>query len=167
MLSKKIEAALNKQLNHEMTAFYHYLAMEAWFEEHNLSGFANWMRAQGLEELEHCRRIFKYVSDRGGAIDLQAIGKPPSTFKSPRAVFAKAAELETDNTRAIHAVYALAVDENDYATQSAMKWFIDEQVEEEKTTREIEALLAMAGDNQSAMLLLNSKLGERAAGGES
>lgn len=163
MLSKKIEAALNKQINHEMTAFYHYLAMESWFERANLTGFARWMHAQGLEELEHCRRVFAYIHDRGGAVELDAIAKPVAKFKNPRDVFAKAAELEHENTRSIHAVYALALDEKDYATQSMLKWFIDEQVEEEKTTHEIEALLAMAGDNQSALLLLNSKFGERAA----
>ena len=32
VLSKKLEAGLNQQINHELSAAYHYLAMQAWFE---------------------------------------------------------------------------------------------------------------------------------------
>lgn len=163
MLSKKIEAVLNKQINYELSAWYNYLAMQAWFENANLGGFARWMKMQAAEELQHANRIFEFVHDRGGCVELDKVEKPTATYKTPREVFARATELERQNTKAIHGCYALAAEEKDYATQSHLKWFIDEQVEEEKTTREIEALLEMAGDDQSALFMINRQLGERAA----
>jgi len=163
MLSKKIEAGLNKQINHETNAWYQYLAMAAWFENANWTGFARWMKVQAGEELEHMNRLFEFVHDRGGKVELEQVGKPSGSFKSAREVFTRAAELERQNTKSIHALYAAAVEEKDYATQSHLKWFIDEQVEEEKITREIEGLLEMAGDDQSALLMLNRQLGDRAS----
>src|SRR5262245_48804321 len=130
MLSKKIEAILNKQINYELSAWYNYLAMQAWFENANWAGFASWMKMQAGEELEHANRIFEFIHDRGGSVELEAVEKPSATYKTPRAVFTRAAEMERQNTKAIHACYALAIEEKDYATQSHLKWFIDEQVEE-------------------------------------
>lgn len=166
MLTKTILSALNKQINHEMNAAYNYLAMEAWFHSQNLAGFAQWMKVQRDEELEHARKLFDFVHDRGGEVELGSLAKPNGQFTSPRDVFAHAAKLEQGNTKAIHDLYALAVGEHDYATQSMLQWFIDEQVEEEKSTSEITALLEMAGDNQSALLLLNEKFGKRSAEAE-
>ncbi len=165
MLSKKIEAALNEQINHEMEAFYNYLAMEAWFEDANLSGFARWMKVQSAEELDHMRRVFEYINDRGGKVHLEQVNKPTASFKTPREVFARAAELEQANTKSIHRCYALAVEERDYATQTALQWFINEQVEEEKITKEITALLDRAGDEAGALLILNRQFGDRAGEG--
>ncbi|MCC5828900.1 MAG: ferritin [Phycisphaeraceae bacterium] len=161
MLKPNIEAALNKQVNHEMAAAYNYFAMEAWFERENLAGFARWMRIQREEELVHARKLFQYILDRGGKVELEAVAKPNADFKAAKDVFTRAFEQERANTRSIHAVYELAVNEKDYATQQMLQWFIEEQVEEEKITSETEALLEMAGDNPSALLLLNEKFGNR------
>ncbi|MEX0774182.1 MAG: ferritin [Phycisphaeraceae bacterium] len=163
MLDAKIEAALNKQINHEITAAYHYLAMAAWCEHESLTGFASWMKLQRQEELKHAQRFFDYLNDRGGTVALQPIEAPKGKFKSPKDVFLRAFELEQINTKAIYDLYQLALDLKDFATQSMLKWFIDEQVEEEKTAREIEDLLELAADNKSALLLLNRQLGERTA----
>lgn len=162
MLSKKIETLLNKQINHELTAAYNYLAMQAWFESANLAGFATWMRHQATEELQHGMKLFTFLNDRGGNVKLETVEKPTTGYKTPKEVFARAAELEQTNTRSIHELYAAAIEEKDYATQSCLKWFIDEQVEEEKTTKEISALLEMAGDSKSALLHLNAQFGQRA-----
>jgi len=53
MLSKKMEKALNDQINAEMFSSYLYLSMAAYFERMNLTGFANWMRVQEKEENAH------------------------------------------------------------------------------------------------------------------
>ncbi len=162
MLSKKIETLLNKQINYEFTAAYNYLAMKAWFENANLAGFANWMQHQAVEELQHAMKLFQFVCDRGGQVKLESVDKPAGGYKTPREVFAKATQLEKGNTKSINDLYAAAVADSDYATESHLKWFIDEQVEEEKTTREIEELLDIVGDSRSALLQLNHQLGQRA-----
>lgn len=163
MLDARMQDALNKQINHEMAAAYNYLAMAAHFNAQNLTGFSNWMHQQRSEELMHAQKLIDYVLDRGGKLDLAAVEKPRSDYESPHAVFAKALEMEKLNTRTINELYALALELKDYATQSALQWFITEQVEEEKSMEEVIALLDLARDNPSALLLLNSQLGSRQA----
>jgi len=163
VIHDKIEQALNKQIRHEISAAYSYLAMAAYFDQQNLAGFAHWMQHQRQEELEHAMRLFQYVIDRGGKVELETIEKPQSTFNSIKAVFEKSLDLEKINTQAIDELYSLAVDLKDYATQSRLQWFLDEQVEEEKTMSEILSLLEIAGDNKSALLALNNQLGQRAS----
>ena len=131
-MDPQIEDALNKQINHELASSYHYLAIEAHFEEMNLSGFARWMHVQYEEEQDHAMRLYRYLLDRGGKIALEAINKPPTGYGSPLEVFQAALELEQMNTRAINELYSLAMQVNDYATMTHLHWFLDEQVEEEK-----------------------------------
>jgi ferritin len=164
MLDKKIEKALNQQINMELSAAYHYLAMGAYFEDTNLSGFASWMLAQRQEELTHAMKLFQYVLHRGGKVELEAVEKPPSNFKTPKDAFLKALALEQANTAAIYDLYKLATQIGDYATQSHLKWFLDEQVEEEHLFDEAKSLFEIAGEEPSALLLLNEKFGQRAAG---
>jgi ferritin len=161
MLDPKMEEALNRQINQELEAAHNYLAMCAYLDRTNLSGFATWMRIQRDEELEHAGRLVQYVLDRGGRVDLGAIDKPRADFQDVHDVFGKALEMEKSNTASINDLYRLAKDLNDFATQSHLQWFIDEQVEEEKIFDEVRALLEMAGNDKSALLMLNEKLGAR------
>jgi ferritin len=82
-------------------------------------------------------------------------------------VFQKALESEQANTRSIHELYRLSLELNDYSTQSFLKWFVDEQVEEERVVGDAIGLLEHAGDDKSALLVLNQQFGERTAGAES
>ncbi len=160
-LDKQIETALNKQINHEMAAAYNYLAMAGWFELHNFDGFAAWMKIQRQEELEHAQRLYDYLMDRGGTLDLAAVNKPKAEFDTTLDVFRQALKQEQANTQSIHDLYKLALDVDDYPTQSFLKWFIDEQVEEEKIMNDAIGLVELAGDNASALLALNHQFGQR------
>jgi len=161
MLDPKIEAALNQQINLEIFAAYNYLAMTAFFEHASLKGFANWTKVQRLEELDHATRIFDYVHDRGGSIVLDAVPRPLTEYAQPIDVFAAALEQEQTNTRQINVIYKLAGDGEDFATQSFLQWFLDEQVEEERVVSEAVSLLERAGDNPSALLVLNEQFSTR------
>jgi len=163
MLKPEIEAALNHQVNNEMWAAYNYLSMTCFCENMNLNGFAAWMKAQRTEELAHAERLIQYILDRGGKVDLAAVKKPQSEYKDIRELFDQALAMEQLNTKAIHDLYSLATKLEDYSTQSHLKWFLDEQVEEEKVFDEVKSLLEMAGDDKSALLLLNEKFGARAS----
>ena len=160
-LKKTIEKALNQQVNQEMAAAYAYLAASAWFESENLTGFSKWMQIQRQEELDHAQRLIRYLHDRGGKLELQSVKKPRSDFKSVMDVFQEALAGEQANTRSIHELYKLAVEEDDFSTQSFLKWFIDEQVEEESLMHEMIGLLEHAGDDASALLVLNEQVGQR------
>ena len=166
-LNSKIEEALNGQVNQEMSAAYGYLAASAWFESENFSGFAHWMELQRQEELGHASRLIKYLQDRGGKLELEAINKPRANFDTVLDVFQEALSSEEANTESIHALYQLSVENHDYSTQSFLKWFIDEQVEEESTMQEMIGLLKHAGNDPSALLVLNDQVGKRTPEAES
>jgi len=159
MLDSKIEKALNKQINNEMAAAYNYYAMSAWCEENNLTGFAAWLNRQRQEELTHAQRLYQYVIDRRGSVELEAVAKPKKNFKDIHELFEQAFKMEQGNTASINELFALARKADDYATQSHLQWFIDEQVEEEKAFDEVKGLLEFAGKDKSALLMLNQQLG--------
>lgn len=162
MIRSEVEKALAEQINQELTAAYTYLAMAAWFDRQSLDGFAHWMQLQYQEETAHGMRLFRYLLDRGGRLELAGIGKPRTEYDSVREVFEAALRQEQENTRSINDLYELAGQLNDYATISHLQWFLDEQVEEEKSIEDILALLERAGGEPSALLYLNDKMGARA-----
>lgn len=160
-MHKEIESAINQQINHEFNAAYAYLGMSSYFDDVNLSGFSSWCKAQYEEEVVHAMRLYDYLQDRGGKVLLGAISAPKSDYSSTKQVFTTALSLEEQNTAAINNLYMLANTVNDHATISHLQWFIDEQVEEEKSINDIIALIEMAGTDINAIFYLNDKLGQR------
>ncbi len=161
MLSQAVQDAINAQITDEFFASALYLSMSAYFEANNLPGCAKWMRHQSGEEREHALKFFDYVNDRGGRVVLDVIKQPASEFDSPLDVFEKALHHEQKVTASIHAIYTLAGQEQDYATQVMLHWFIEEQVEEEKSASEVIELLKMAGDKGHTLIMLDRQLGSR------
>jgi len=161
MLSPTLECALNEQIAKEAYSAYLYLSISAYYESANLPGFAHWMRVQSQEEWEHALKLFDHVNDRGGRVTLQAIAQPPAEFASPRDAFEKVVEHEQQVTAAVNELYGLALKENDYATQVALQWFIQEQVEEEKTAGQILANLKGIGEHSSAIYVIDHHLAKR------
>lgn len=161
MVTETIEAAVNDQLNLELSSAYVYLSMSAHFESAGLPGFARWMRLQSREEVGHAMRFFDFLNDRGGRVVLKAIEAPPSDFASPLAAFEQALEHEQRVTASIHALYELAVKEGDHAAQPLLLSFISEQIEEEKTARQIVDRLQMVGDRNAGILVMDHHLGKR------
>ncbi len=160
-LSKKMLDALNEQIKEELASAYIYLSMAAYYESINLPGFAHWMRGQSQEELAHAFKFYDYIHDRGGRVVLQALGQPPVDFDGPTDVFGKTLEHEQFITGCIHKLYALAAEEKDYASLSILQWFVNEQVEEEKTAGEILHMLKMIGDKGQGLILLDRQLAQR------
>ena len=161
MLSKKLEQELNAQINAELWSSYLYLSMSAYFANEGKSGFANWFRVQALEEKDHAMKIFDYIITRGGQVDLQAVKDVPKSWKSPLEVFEAALAHEKVVTDLINKLVALAKDEKDYATESMLKWFVDEQVEEEATATEYIDALKMIKDNGFGIYTLDKELKSR------
>ena len=169
MLGKTIQDAMNEQIKHEFHSAYVYLSMTAYCEAANLPGFAHWMRLQAAEEVEHALKFFNFINDRSGRVQLQAIDQPPVEFASPLDVFEQALAHEQHITGLINRIYGLAVQEQDYASQAFLQWFVTEQVEEEKNASDVVERLKLAGDSKHALLMLDTELGARKAeeeGGE-
>lgn len=167
MISKTMEKAINQQINYELYSEYYYLAMAAYCESIDLAGFAAWMIAQAEEERQHAMRLFKFLIDRDGRVVLDKIDKPQTEYKSILDMFEHVLEHERFVTSKITELYELAVKENDYPAQVELQWFIQEQVEEEKTAKDIIQQLKWIGDQSVALYMLDQKMGERSsAGGE-
>ena len=163
MLSRTVQDAMNEQIMNEFHAAYQYLSMAAYFESANLAGFSRWMRVQSQEEMEHAMKFYDFIHDRAGQVRLQGINPPLVEFSSPLDVFAKALEHEQRVSRQINAIYALAVRENDFASQAFLNWFVTEQVEEEKNSQQLVDTLRMVGDRGDALVMLDRELGARRA----
>lgn len=166
MISKKMAKDIGEQINREFYSAYLYLAMSAYAESTGLKGFANWFRIQAEEEDGHAMRFIDYVHEQGGRVELAAIQKPPFDFKSPMAMFEMTLKHEQYVTRSIHALMDLAIKEKDHATSSMLKWFVDEQVEEEANAQDLVTKLKMIGASAGSLLYLDGKLAKRKAGGE-
>jgi ferritin len=161
MIGKKMQNALNEQVNAELYSAYLYLAMEAFFESANLPGFANWMRVQTQEEVSHAMKIYDYVNERGGRVMLKQIAAPPAEWKSPLAVFEAAYKHEQKVTGLINDLVDLAIEEKDHAANMFLQWFVNEQVEEEKNAEEIVQKLKLMADAPGAMYMLDNEMAQR------
>jgi ferritin len=166
MLSKKMQDALNGQINAELYSSYLYLSMSACFESTNMPGMAAWMRVQAEEEKMHAMKIFDFVADRGGRVTLAAIAAPPTEWESPLAAFEAAYGHEQKVTGLINELVKLSREENDPATDIFLQWFVTEQVEEEKTADDIVQKLKMVQGQLAALYLLDKELGARQAAGD-
>ncbi|NTW13262.1 MAG: ferritin [Anaerolineales bacterium] len=161
MIGKPMQDAMNEQINKELYSSYLYLSMAAYFEDKNLSGFANWMRVQADEEREHAMKFYDFILERGGRVSLKAIDAPKTDWTSSLEVAEEVAAHEAKVTASIHALYELALKEKDYPTQVMLQWFISEQVEEEKNAAEIVANLKLIEERGTAVFVLDKQLGKR------
>lgn len=161
MLSQKMEAALNAQINAEYYSSYLYLSMAADSEAAGLKGFANWFQIQVQEETTHMMKFFNFVLERGVRVDLGPIEGPPTKWESALEAFQATLEHEQSVTAMINKLVDLAIAESDHATNNFLQWFVGEQVEEEATAGEILQQLKLIGDEPHALLMLDRELGQR------
>ncbi len=161
MIRENMQDALNEQINHEFYSAYVYTAMSAYFSSKNLNGFANWMRVQAQEELQHAMRVYDFLVDRDGEIELQDIKCPPKSWDSPLAAFQKAKENETELSARINDLVDLSLEVRDHATNTFLQWFVSEQVEEEAAVNEIIDTLKLVGDDGNGLFLVDRDLAQR------
>ena len=161
MLTKKMQEALNSQINAEYYSAYLYLSMAAYCERINLKGFGHWFRIQVQEETIHVMKFFDYVLDRGGDVALAPVEGPPSKWESPLAAFEAALAHEQYITQRIGKLVDLAIAESDHLTNALLQWFLTEQIEEEATADQIVHELKLAGNTPAALFMIDRELGAR------
>lgn len=164
MISQKMQDAFNKQINEEMFSSYIYLSMAAYFEAINLPGFSHWMRTQAQEEMFHAMKFFNHIVERGGEVELMAIKEPKRKWDSPLHVFEDTLQHEQYITDCIHKLMDTAIEAKDYAGQNLLKWFVDEQVEEEDNATDVLEKLKRIGSNDALLLMQDLEMAKRAAG---
>lgn len=161
MLNKRIEDALNEQINAEFWSAYFYLSMSSYLAHTGYPGFAKWFNVQFQEEQAHAQIYVNYVLSRGGRVILKPIAEVRTEWDSVLNCFEETLAHENKVTSLINNLYSIALEEKDFATQSMLKWFIDEQVEEEKNAQEVIDNLKMIKDNGYGLYMIDKELGTR------
>lgn len=160
-MNATVFAAINDQINSEFQASYSYLAMAAYCDREKFSGAAQWLRMQSDEERLHAMKLFDFVLARDGAIELKGLPQPRVSFDSLIAVFEQALENEQKVTLQINSLYELCFTEKAFAEMTELQWFLTEQVEEEKTMREIVAKFRLVRNDPAAILDMDRDLASR------
>ncbi len=161
MLTKKLQDALNEQINKEFFAEYLYLSMSAYLESIEMEGFANYFNVQAQEEHFHAMKMFNFVHDKGGRVILKSLKEPKAEFNSVINVIEESLEHEKYVTQSINELMDTAIKENDHSVKSFLEWYVDEQVEEEATISKLLAKLKLIKGEGFGLLTLDNQLGMR------
>ena len=163
MISKKMAKEINAQVNREFFSAFLYLAMANDALDKGYLGTYKWMSIQFKEEQEHALKFSKYLQDQGVKVELEAMEQPQKSWKNILEMFEDALEHEKKVTSWIYGLNTLAIAEKDYATQSMLKWFIDEQVEEEANCMEAISALKLNAASATASYMVDRHIGKRGA----
>lgn len=160
-ISDAMISAINDQIKAEFDSAYIYLAMSAYFKDAGLDGMSHWMKKQYAEEVEHAEKFIDYLYERGARVIIPDVAKPKDSYADALDAFNTAYAHEQYVTSRIYKLVDLAVSEKDYATQSMLKWFVDEQMEEEDNTSSIVSKLEFLGSDKHGVYTVDRELSGR------
>ncbi len=161
MIGKKMQDAMNDQINAETFSAYLYWSMAAYFESENLPGFAGWMRVQAQEEMVHAAKLAGFIHERGGRVLLKAIKAPATEWDSALAAFEAAYKHEQLVSGRINGLVDLAASQKDHASAAFLQWFVTEQVEEEASADAIVQKLKRVQKAPGGLYMLDREMGAR------
>ena len=158
MLSSKIEAALNRQVELEADSSQYYLAMASWAETKGFNGISQFLYRHADEERQHMLKLIRFINERGGHAIVPALKKPAVSFKSLNDVFELVFEHEKKVTEEINGLVDNCLREKDYTTHNFLQWYVSEQIEEESLARKILDKLHLIGGDKGGMYLFDREL---------
>ncbi len=161
MMSKKMADAINEQINAEFYSAFLYLSMATKLEDMTLPGFAKWMRVQYEEEVFHGMKLLDHMVERGQRVHLRDIAAPPVEWEDPLEIFSEAYEHEVKVTEMINNLVRTAMDDNDFATNQFLLWYVEEQVEEEDNTSTIRDKIKLVNEMPGGLYMLDKELAAR------
>ncbi len=157
-MNAELLKGLNTHLELEFRASHEYLAMSIWLAEHDLPGFAKWMRQQSSDEIMHAQRIIDHLVERDQKVVLPAIEAPPSSWKSAEALCEHVLKNEQEVTASINSLYAMAEKAQDRPSTVMLQWFVNEQMEEEAAARAVLGRIRLAGNTGIGLLMIDQEL---------
>ncbi|MBN2984076.1 MULTISPECIES: ferritin [Cohnella] len=160
-MNDELAKALNEQMNFEFYSAHVYLAMAAYCSGESLDGFANFFIVQAEEERFHAMKIYKFLNDRGRRATLAALPEPKNEYDSMLDVFEHGYAHEQANTKKFYHLADIALNEREHATMYFLKWFIDEQVEEEALFDNIIQKLKRIDKDSNAFFMMDSEFASR------
>jgi len=162
MISQKVADRINLQINREMFSANLYMAMSARMTESGYAGVGKWLMTQYHEEMFHAMKFYNYLLDQNASPKLARIDQPEVKAKTIKEIFEASLEHEKFVTASIKELLELALAEKDYATENIVRWYVDEQVEEEKNATDILQTIELMGEGKHGMFMLSVQLGKRA-----
>jgi len=157
-MNSDLLSGLNEHLKLEFRASHEYLAMSIWLAEHDLPGFAKWMRQQSSDELMHAQRIIDHLVERDQKVVLPSVEAPPNAWASAEALCQHILKNEQDVTGSINNLYATAEKTKDRPATVMLQWFVTEQMEEEAAARAILGRIRLAGNSGLGLLMVDQEL---------
>lgn len=161
MASEKLLKALNDQFNFELLSGYYYMGMAGHCSNEDMNGFAHFLIEQAKEEYEHAMKFYDFIYDMDGRVMTQAMDEPKNEYNSFLEVFKAALSHEELVTSKINKLMDLAIEEKSYATMQFLQWFIEEQVEEENSMKDIIVKLERFEGKPQGLYMLDKELGSR------
>lgn len=161
MLSQNLKNAINAQINAELWSAYLYLSMSMDAESKGHKGVANWFYIQFQEEQDHARIFMNYLNSRDEKVELMPIEPVPTVWNSVLDMFKQTLEHERKVTGMINNLSAIAAEDKDFASTNRLVWFIDEQIEEEESARDMIAAFEAVEGNKYGMYMLDKELATR------
>ena len=161
MLDPKVVALLNQQVNKEFYSAYLYLDFSNYFDDQELTGFANWYMIQAQEERDHAMLFLQYLRNNGEKVELEAIAKPDVELPDNRTVLAAGLNHERYVTSLIHDIYDAAYSVKDFRTMQFLDWFVKEQGEEEKTAEGLVKKFDLYGNDPKSLYMMDNEMAAR------
>lgn len=161
MISKRMQDAINAQINAELWSAYLYLSMSMDAADKGLKGVSNWFAIQFKEEQDHAQIFINYMHSQGARVELAPIDAVDTKWDSAKAMYEQTLTHEQKVTSLIHNLCAIAAEEKDVATANRLVWFVDEQVEEEESARDIIDQLRMVEGNNYGLYMIDKELAAR------
>ena len=158
MLSKKLEKALNDQMEMECYASFLYLSMASWFDSEGMEGCTQFMFRQSEEEKEHMLKMYHYILEMDGKAIIPGVKQAPTKFKSAVDVFKAVYVHEQKVTKSINNLVELSKKENAHATFNFLQWYVAEQMEEEALMRSILDRIKLIGGGPQALYYIDKEI---------
>mgnify|MGYP006303378219 CR=1 FL=1 len=152
MIKKEVQDAINQQVINELFASNSYLAIASYMESQGLKILAAYFFRQSDEERGHSLRLLRYLLDVNGKVEVNAVPAPSNEFKSVEDAVRGALDQEIEVTAQINNLMDISHTHKDYATANFLRWFVDEQVEEQAAMHELLDLIRHAGPNNLLMV---------------
>ncbi len=161
MISQRLHTAINDQINAELWSAYLYLSMSMDAEAKGYKGVANWFYVQWLEEQDHARILMNYLNSRDAKVTLKPIEPVQTEWSSILEMFQQTLNHEKVVTSLINNLVNIATEDKDFASSNMLVWFIDEQIEEEESARDMIFAAECVDGNKYGMYQLDKELATR------
>lgn len=161
MLKEDVKKLLNEQINKEFYSAYLYLDISCYYEEKNLSGFANWFHVQAQEEMSHAMLFLQFLQNNGETVSLLPITTDFPTFSDLKEPLMAALKHEQFVTDSIHTIYDVAMSQKCFRTTQFLDWFVKEQGEEEKNADDLIKRFELFGNDSKGLFMLDNELATR------